>query len=80
MEGIGVPEGAHYAVPYIPSVRECAYHKIKYRVDYADAGVGAPELFQHCANDPGEYITGPLLGAYEWRDGKWVTMRLTSAA
>jgi hypothetical protein len=80
MEDLGLPEGVQYTEPYVPSVRECAYHKIKYRVDCADAGVGALQLFQHCANDPGEYLTGPLLGAYEWRDGKWVTMRLPSAA
>jgi hypothetical protein len=75
MDDLSVPSGVQYAVPYVPSVRTCKCGT-KYRVDCENpGGFFALQRFQHCSEDDGEYLSGPLLRAYEQHDGKWVQFR-----
>lgn len=72
MDNLGLPDGVQYAVHYVPMVRICKCGT-KHRVDCSDPGIGcAGQFFQHCAEDDGEYLIGPLLGSYEDLGGKWV--------
>ena len=74
MEDLSLPDGVKYEVPYVPVVSKCSKCGKKYRIDTEHvSSVSAIQLFQHCPDDEGTHMLGPLLGVYEERDGKWVT-------
>jgi hypothetical protein len=67
-----VASGVNYPVSYIPLLRICKCG-VRHRVDCADPGIGSTShLFQHCEQDHGVDLIGPLLGAFEDRDGLWI--------
>jgi hypothetical protein len=38
------------------------------------AGPVAGQFYKHCGKDVGDYIPGPIIAAWEERDGVWVSI------
>jgi len=54
----------------IPFTCQCG---VKCRVDVEPViGPFAAQFYQHCKDDEGQYLPGPIIAVFEEKDGKWV--------